>query len=80
MIEITMQNYAAFSGKPASTYEKLFDNLDDAAGWFSVRGGLALPVRVAVGGTVVAEGEEACLVYLQGLPSVRSRAETRQKL
>ncbi|NCB05192.1 MAG: hypothetical protein EOM69_06680 [Clostridia bacterium] len=69
MIEITMQNYAAFSGKATSTYEKVFDGAADAAGWFAVRGGLATPVRVTVGGSVVAEGAEACLVYLQCLSS-----------
>jgi len=67
MIEITMQNYAAFSGKPTSTYAKIFDSEDEAAGWFSVRGGLARPVRITVGESAVAEGSEACLAYLQSL-------------
>ena len=70
MIEITMQNYAAFSGKATSTYEKVFDCTADAAGWFAARGGLARPVRVTVGGSVVADGTEACLGYLQVLSSV----------
>lgn len=69
MIEITMQNYAAFSGNPTSTYEKTFDCLAEAAGWFAVRGGLATPVRVTVDGTVVADGSEACLGYLENLSS-----------
>lgn len=67
MIEITMQNYAAFSGKPTSTYAKTFACLAEAARWYSAPGGLATPVRVTVDGTVVAEGAEASLVYLESL-------------
>jgi len=74
MIEITMRNYAAFSGKATSTYENVFDCTADAAEWFADSCGLARPVRVTVGGSVVAEGTEACLVYLQVLSSVWAAA------